>query len=76
MDLHDLHYYVFRFKAKMLGEWMLGVCGGYEGDELDHCGHVFSQMEKYNDRTAIEDAAPSLNPSGLLDGAGQTAGRV
>ena len=56
-DLHDLHYYVFRFKAKMLGEWMLGVCGGYEGDELDHCGHVFSQMEKYNDRTAIEDAA-------------------
>lgn len=55
-DLHELHYYVFRFKAKRLGEWMLAVCGGYEGDELDHCGHIFSNMEKYNDQTAIEDA--------------------
>lgn len=55
-DLHDLHYYVFRFKAKRLGEWMLAVCGGYEEDGLEHCGHVFSNMEKYNDKTAVEDA--------------------
>lgn len=55
-DLHDLHYYVFKFKEKHLGEWMLAVCGGYEGDALEHCGHVFSKMEKYNDKTAIEDA--------------------
>lgn len=55
-DLHDLHYYVFRFKAKVLGEWMLAVCGGYEGDELEHCGHVFSDMKKYEEKTAVEDA--------------------
>jgi len=55
-DLHDMHYYVFKFKGKLLGEWMLAVCGGYEDDELEHCGHIFSKMEKYNDATAIEDA--------------------
>ncbi|MGF0033240.1 DUF4241 domain-containing protein [Bariatricus sp. SGI.154] len=55
-DLHGLHYYVFRFKAKRLGEWMLAVCGGYEGDELEHCGHIYSNMGKYNDKTSIEDA--------------------
>lgn len=53
-DLHDLHYYVFRYKKGMFGDWLLGVCGGYEGDELEHCGHVFSDMEKYEEQTAVE----------------------
>ena len=56
-DLHELHYYIFRFKAKLLGEWMLGVCGGYEEDSLEHCGHIFSDLKKYNEKTALEDAA-------------------
>lgn len=55
-DLHELHYYVFRFKKGILGEWLLGVCGGYEKNEIQHCGHVFSNMEKYNEETAIEKA--------------------
>lgn len=55
-DLHGLHYYVFRFKKSLFGEWLLGVCGGYEPGELEHCGHVFSSMEKYDDSTAIEAA--------------------
>lgn len=53
-DLHDLHYYIFKFKKGILGDWLLGVCGGYEGEELEHCGHVFSNMEKYDDNTAVE----------------------
>lgn len=55
-DLHNLHYYIFRFKEKMLGEWKLGVCGGYENDSLEHCGHVFSNFNKYNDKNALEES--------------------
>lgn len=55
-DLHGLHYYIFRFKQKLPGEWMLGVCGGYEDGSEEHCGHVYSRMTKYNDKTAVEDA--------------------
>ena len=53
-DLHELHYNVFRFKKGMFSDWLLGVCGGYEADELEHCGHVFSDMEKYDAKTAVE----------------------
>ena len=55
-DLHDMHYYVFRFKEKMLGEWKLGVCGGYEEDSLEHSGHLFSDYKKYDENTAVSDA--------------------
>lgn len=51
-DLHDLHYYIFKFKKSMLSPWQVGVCGGYQGDELGHCGHIFSQYEKYDEKTA------------------------
>ena len=51
-DLHDLHYYIFKYKKSLMGKWLLGVCGGYEGDELEHCGHVFSEMENYDPATA------------------------
>ena len=52
-DLYDLHYYVFRFKKGMFGDWLLGVAGGYEADTCDHCGHIFSNMEKYDSKTAV-----------------------
>lgn len=55
-DLHEMHYYMFKYKKGLLGKWLLGVCGGYEDDELEHCGHVFSNMSEYNERTALEDA--------------------
>ena len=55
-DLHELHYYIFKFKKSALGKWLLGVCGGYEDDELENCGHVYSEMEEYNEATAEEDA--------------------
>lgn len=55
-DLHELHYYIFKFKEKLFGDWMLGVCGGYEENSSEHCGHVFSDFKKYNDKTALDDA--------------------
>lgn len=55
-DLHAMHYYIFKYKKSLLGKWLLGICGGYEGDDLDHCGHVFSKMEEYNESTAVEQA--------------------
>lgn len=56
-DLHDLHYYIFKYKKSLMGKWLLGVCGGYEGDEPEHCGHVFSEMEPYDPANAREKAA-------------------
>lgn len=55
-ERHGMYYYIFKYKKSALGKWLLGVCGGYEGDSLEHCGHVFSQMEEYAEATATEDA--------------------
>lgn len=55
-DLHGMHYYMFKYKKGLLGKWLLGVCGGYDGDELEHCGHVFSDMSEYTESSAVEDA--------------------
>ena len=55
-DLHEMHYYIFRFKEKMFVDWKLAVCGGYEKDSLEHCGHIFSDFKKYNDKSAVNDA--------------------
>lgn len=51
-DLHDMHYYIFKFKKDLLGKWYVGVCGGYEDDALEHCGHIYSNMTEYNKNTA------------------------
>lgn len=53
-DLHDLHYYIFKFKKSFVGSWKVAVCGGYEGDSLGHCGHIYSEMEPYDPSTAQE----------------------
>jgi hypothetical protein len=55
-DLHGLRYYVFKYRKNILGNWLLGVCGGYEKDSLEHCGHVFSEMAIYNDVSSIAEA--------------------
>lgn len=56
-DLHDMHYYIFKYKIEMLGEWLLGVCGGYEDpSDTEHCGHVFSEMQPYALETAEQEA--------------------
>lgn len=55
-DLYDMHYYIFKYKKGVLGKWLIGVCGGYEEDGTEDCGHVFSKMEEYNEPTAMEQA--------------------
>lgn len=55
-DIEGLHYYIFKFKKSLLGDWLLGVCGGYEENSDEHCGHIFSEMEKYDEKTAEESA--------------------
>ena len=67
-DLHNLHYYVFKYKKNAFSKWMLGVCGGYEENELTNCGHVFSDMEEYKDKTAVADATAIVIQSNLRFG--------
>lgn len=50
--LHELRYYIFKFKKSLLGPWKVAVCGGYEGDGTGHCGHIYSNMENYDPATA------------------------
>ena len=54
--LHDMTYYIFKYKETKDSEWLLGVNGGYEGDSLSDCGHTFSEMEPYDEKTAVKDA--------------------
>lgn len=52
-----MKYYIFKFTKKRFdSNWMVGVCGGYEGDSLEHCGHVFSNFNEYNVATEKQDA--------------------
>lgn len=52
---HAMQYYIFKFKASVDGKWLVGVCGGFEKDALEPCGHTFSQMQPYNAQTAQAD---------------------
>jgi len=56
-DYSEMKYYVFKFKKKLFdSKWLLGVCGGYEGQSLEHCGHLFSDFNEYRKESEIEDA--------------------
>jgi len=56
-ELHNMHYYIFKYKKSMLGKWLLGVCGGYEDpSDIEHCGHIFSEMQPYDSATAEQEA--------------------
>lgn len=56
-DLQGLRYYIFRYKKQGSGKWTLGVCGGYEGEKLEHCGHIFSEEEEYSEADVSKRAA-------------------
>lgn len=45
-ELHEMHYYIFKFKRSVFSSWLVGVSGGYEGNDLVPCGHTFSDMKK------------------------------
>lgn len=53
----NMKYYIFKFKKDMIdSKWLLGVCGGYENNSLENCGHIFSDFKEYNKNTDKEDA--------------------
>ena len=54
-DLHEMHYYIFKYKTGILGKWLVGVCGGYEDDDLEHCGHIYSNRTEYNEASAKKE---------------------
>lgn len=61
-DLHDMHYYIFKYKKTLFGKWLVGVCGGYENpSDTEHCGHVFSEMQPYHSATAEQEAVAMVN---------------
>lgn len=55
-DRYEMHYYILKYKKSFLSPWLIGVCGGYEGDSLENCGHIFSKMEPYDPSTARDKA--------------------
>lgn len=54
-DFNEMHYYIFKFKAGLFDKWLVGVCGGFEDDVLEPSGHIFSDMQEYNEATAQKD---------------------
>jgi hypothetical protein len=44
-NLHDRHYYVFRYKKGLFGDWLLGVCGGYEEGETEAIRRMLMFLE-------------------------------
>ena len=56
-DYLDMKYYIFKYKKNFSDTvWLLSVCGGYEPDSEDHCGHVFSDFKEYKEENEVEDA--------------------
>ena len=53
-DLDGLRYYIFKFQRALESEWLIGISGGYKEGSLTNCGHVFSEMDTYVERTARE----------------------
>ena len=54
-EMDGLKYYIFKFQKETPGPWFIGICGGFEGDSLEHCGHIFSGLEDlYDEKTALD----------------------
>ena len=60
-DYNEMHYYIFKYKTGLLGKWLIGVSGGFEGDDLTPCGHTFSEMKIYNEATAQKDCIEMID---------------
>lgn len=57
-EMDGLTYYILKYKKRKFGKWYIGVCGGFEGDSEEHCGHIFSGGEDlYEEDTALDLAS-------------------
>ncbi|MBR5209959.1 MAG: hypothetical protein IKV67_08895, partial [Paludibacteraceae bacterium] len=54
-ELNEMSYYIFKFQIETDGKWLVGVSGGFEEDDLAPCGHTFSDMQEYDEKTAQND---------------------
>ncbi|MDE7399472.1 MAG: DUF4241 domain-containing protein [Oscillospiraceae bacterium] len=52
-----LTYYILKYQKRKFGKWYIGVCGGFEGDSEEHCGHVFSGGEDLYEEENAQDLA-------------------
>ena len=52
---NEMTYYIFKFKKGLLGKWLVGVAGGFEGDDLEPCGHTYSDFQPFDPVTAQGD---------------------
>ena len=60
-EYNTMTYYIFKFKSGLMGKWLVGVCGGFEDDGLEPCGHIFSEMRPYNEATAQKDCTAMVD---------------
>ncbi len=60
-EYREMTYYIFKFKTGLLGKWLLGVCGGFEEEETEPCGHTYSEMQPYHEDTAQQDCIKMID---------------
>lgn len=54
-EQNGLTYYIFKYRKEKKGSEFIGICGGFDGDSLEHCGHVFGTFDDlYIEETALE----------------------
>ncbi len=53
-EMDGLTYYIFRFRKEKNGDAYIGVSGGFEGESVEHCGHVFGTFDDLYDESALE----------------------
>lgn len=56
-EMDALTYYILKYKKRKFGKWYIGVCGGFEGDSEEHCGHIFSGGEDLYEEDTARDLA-------------------
>lgn len=60
-EYEDLNYYAIKYKPSQADAWLFGIAGGYEKNSLEHCGHVFSKMELFDDKNVKEKAIEMID---------------
>lgn len=60
-ELDGLKYYIIKYKKNILGNWLVGVAGGYEENSLETVGHTFSEFKEYKEETAKAECTKMVN---------------
>ncbi len=58
---NDMTYYIFKFKANLRDHWRLAFSGGFEGDQLQPCGHTYSTFSVFHEETAQEECITMID---------------